>query len=95
MKKIILGLVAAGLAMIAASDASAGIFSWLFRRSYAPSRPVVTAPANTGVRAYSYEPGTEPEPVYTERGFSERGGRKLNAWEYPKTDARRYSGGDR
>lgn len=87
MKKIILGLVAAGLAMMVASDASAGIFSWLFRRSYAP-RPAATAPAN-GVRAYSYEPGAPvAAPVYREEG-----GRRLNAWEYPKTDWRRYSGG--
>ena len=90
MKKIILGLVAAGLAMMVASDASAGILSWLFRRPYAPARPAATAPAN-GVRAYSYEPGAPmAAPVYLEGG-----GRHLNAWEYPKTDWRRYSGGGR
>lgn len=90
MKKFILGLVAAGLVAMVASDASAGVFSWLFRRSNAPTRPAVSAPVNGGVRAYSYEPGTTfPAPVYQEGG-----GRKLNAWEYPKTDARRYMGGN-
>jgi hypothetical protein len=80
---------AVAVVALIASDASAGIFSWMFRRNYSP-RPVVAAPAQPGVRAYSYEPGAVITPRYTESG-----GRRLNAWEYPNTDQRRYNGGSR
>lgn len=88
MKRFILSLVALVAVALFVSDASAGIFSWLFGRTYRP-RPVVTTPAQPGVRAYSYEPGVPAaSPVYTESG-----GHRLNAWDYPKTDSRRYNGG--
>jgi hypothetical protein len=38
-------------------------------------------------RSFSYQPAAEP----TYRAYT---GRKLNAWDYPKTDARRYNGGN-
>ena len=42
----------------------------------------------SGLRSYSYEPGA---PMYR----TYRAAPRLNAWEYPKSDARRYSGGGR
>jgi len=86
VKKFIIAVVAIGLATVFAIDASAGIFSWLFGR---PSRPVYYTQPAVGTRAYSYEPGSAAvAPVTT--GSS---GRHLDAWDYPKTDSRRYDGG--
>jgi hypothetical protein len=53
--------------------------------------PVATAQANAvqGYRSYSYQPETAAPPMY--RSYSPR----RNAWDYPKTDMRRYNGGSR
>lgn len=59
MKKLILTVVAVGLATVLATEAQAGPFAWLRR-----GRPVMVRPApmatvrtDAGYRAFSYEPG--------------------------------------
>ena len=53
-----------------------------------PGMPDMPAQANagTGYRTYSYQPAA---PVY--RSYSAP---RRQSWDYPKTDARRYSGGN-
>ena len=64
MKKVILTLVALGLATVVAADAQAGPFGW-FRRG----RPVYVQPApaaarvEQGYRSFSYQPAA-PEVRY-------------------------------
>lgn len=95
MKRVILLIVAVGLALVVAQDATAGPFSWLRRRTVTPTyvrpAPVATVRAEEGYRTFSYQPQPQATalPMYqTNRG------RKMNAWDFPKTDARRYSGGN-
>jgi|GEM_PF-5390460 hypothetical protein len=83
-------LAVAGFALLA-SDADA---AWPRRwRTYtAAPAPIATAPATTaqateqGYRTFSYQPTTPSFQTYRPR--------KLNAWEYQKTDSRRYNGGN-
>jgi len=65
MKKLILTVVAVGLAMVMATDASAGIFGWRRRAApvYSQPAPAATAQMNQGYRAFSYEPAPAA-PVY-------------------------------
>lgn len=71
MKKLILTVVAVGLAIVLATEAQAGPFAWLRRGRPVMVRPapVATVPAEQGYRAFSYQPG----PVVTApatRGFT-------------------------
>ena len=71
MKKLILTVVAVGLATVLATEAQAGPFAWLRRGHPVMVRPapVATARPEGGYRAFSYEPG----PVVTmpaTRGFT-------------------------
>jgi hypothetical protein len=50
--------------------------------------PTYQAAAPGGYRSFSYQPGTAA-PAY--RTYSAP---KKNPWDYPKTDSRRYSGGN-
>ena len=58
MKKLILTVVAVGLAMMMVTDASAGIFRWRRRAApvYVQPAPAAAAEAQPGYRAFSYEP---------------------------------------
>jgi hypothetical protein len=64
MKRLVLGMVAAGLLVGIAPRAEAGIFGWLFGRRPAPA---ASAPAGTSTRSYSYQPGSG-SPVRVEPG---------------------------
>jgi hypothetical protein len=99
MKKLILFVVVLGLATVVAPHAEAGIFGC--RRATAPTytraAPVATATARVdqGYRAFSYEPGATVVPaaaVPVIRTY--RTERRMQAWDYQKTDARRYNGGN-
>ncbi len=87
MKTILFALVAVvSLSMV--DVASAQIFGGRRRTRVtyapAPAATVAQGQAATGYRTYSYEPSA---PVY--RSYSAP---KKWSWDYPKTDARRYSG---
>lgn len=58
MKKLILTVVAVGLAMVMVTDASAGIFRWRRRAApvYVQPAPAATAQVQPGYRTYSYQP---------------------------------------
>jgi hypothetical protein len=58
MKKLMLTVVAVGLAMVMVADASAGIFGWRRRAApvYVQPAPAATAQVQPGYRAFSYEP---------------------------------------
>jgi hypothetical protein len=88
MRKLVLTLVAVGLAMAMTADASAGIFGWRRRtaRVYVQPAPVTQQAQAGGYRSFSYQPVAQP--VYRYEAT-----RQMNAWDYPKTDARRYNGG--
>ena len=99
MKKLILFVVVLGLATVVAPHAEAGIFGC--RRATTPTymrvAPVAAATArvNQGYRAFSYEPGATVLPAAAAPVIrTYRAERKMQAWDYPKTDARRYNGGN-
>lgn len=73
MKKVILTVAALGLAVLMVTEAQAGPFGW-FRRGRpvyvqpAPAAAQAVVPAQTGVRAYSYEPAPAALLYRTYRG---------------------------
>lgn len=94
MLKYIFGAVAVvGLLLVSQTTAEArhrggcgcGGGSTTYQSAAVASAEPIAAVPSGGYRSYSYEPG-----VSTMRSYS---GARKNAWEYPKTDARRYSGG--
>ena len=74
MKKLILTVVAVGLAMVMVTDASAGIFRWRRRAApvYVQPAPAATAQVQPG-RTFSYEPAA-PVVRYQMRGRNGGGG---------------------
>lgn len=71
MKRLILTVVAVGLAMVLATEAQAGPFAWLRRGRPVMVRPapVATVRAEEGYRSFSYEPGPAVAVPAT-RGFT-------------------------
>lgn len=93
MLKYIFGAVAVvGLLLVSQTTAEAGRRggcscggSSSYQTAATGSAAPIAAVPSTGYRSYSYEPGMSSMRSYS--------GARKNAWEYPKTDARRYSGG--
>jgi hypothetical protein len=83
MKKVILTVAALGLAVLTVTEAQAGPFGW-FRRGRpvyvqpAPAAAQAVVPAQTGVRAFSYEPATAA-PVYRTYRTNTGGAAYINA----------------
>jgi hypothetical protein len=88
MRKLYLTLLAVGLAITMTTDASAGIFGWRRRAAavYVQPAPVTQQAQAGGYRSFSYQPAAQPVYQYETTP-------RMNAWDYPKTDARRYNGG--
>jgi hypothetical protein len=92
VRNVILTIVAVGLALAVTTEANAGRrrcggTTYVQPAAVAQPAPVAQAPT-TGYRTFTYQPAVA-QPVY---GYGANP--RLNAWDYPKTDMRRYNGGN-